>query len=323
MNFLDECFEKISAGGTIEKKEAMKLYATPTAELLKKADEARKKFCGSSFDICTIINGKSGRCSEDCKFCAQSSFYKSEVEEYPLLDSGEIVDKAVYNYNKGILRYSIVTSGKRLSASEVDELCKTVGEIKKKCDIEVCVSAGLLDAIQFGKLKEAGVSRVHNNLETSERFFEKVCTTHTYQDKINSIKAAMSVGIKVCSGGIFGLGEDAEDRIDMAIEIRKLGVLSVPINILTPIPNTPFEHNKAISKEEIAKMIAVYRFLMPRAAIRLAGGRGTVDDKGRQFFMSGANAAISGDMLTTSGISIESDIEMINELGFRKEMIDG
>lgn len=174
-----------------------------------------------------------------------------------------------------------------------------------------------MNEAQFKKLHETGVERVHNNLESSRCHFPEVCTTHSFDDKVNAIKAAQKAGMSVCSGGIMGIGETMEDRIDMALELRSLGINSVPVNILNPIAGTPYEHNKRLSDTEIQRIIALYRFILPKAFIRLAGGRGLLADKGLACFKSGANAAISGDMLTTSGISIDTDMKMIKELGFK------
>ncbi len=312
--------EKVLNGGKITREEALTLYEAPLEELCEAADEIRDHFCGKGFDICTIINGKSGRCSENCKFCAQSSHYDTEVEEYPLLPAEELTAQAKYNDDRGVLRYSIVTSGKCISDEEVDEMCKAVEKIREETEIAVCVSFGLLGEEQFRKLREAGAGRVHNNLETSRRFFSQICTTHTYDDKIRSIRAAQAAGMSVCSGGIMGLGETVEDRIDMAMELRELGIHSVPINFLNPIPGTPFGDNPKISPEEARRIAAVYRFILPHASIRLAGGRGMYADLGEACFRSGANAAISGDMLTTSGITIEKDMEMIHKLGYEPEL---
>lgn len=317
MDYMEELRNKIYAGYEINKTEAMLLVKMPLDELSQIADEMRKYFCGNKFDICTIINGKSGRCSENCKYCAQSAHYKTKVEEYPLLDTQPILDEAEYNYNKGVMRYSVVTSGRALSDAEVDKLVDTMKQVHAKCPIKLCVSGGLLNEMQFKKLHEAGVERVHNNLESSRNHFPDVCTTHKFDDKINAIKAAQRVGMSVCSGGIMGIGETMEDRIDMALELRNLGVNSVPINILNPIAGTPYEHNKRLSDEEIQRIVAIYRFILPKAFIRLAGGRGLLADKGMKCFQSGANAAISGDMLTTSGISIDTDMQMIKQLGFK------
>ena len=311
-----ELKQKIFDGNYISREEAISLLSEPLYELCKAADEIREKFCGNTFDMCTIINGKSGKCSENCKYCAQSSFYKTCVEEYPLLDTEKLLEQAVYNYNKGVLRYSVVCSGKKLSDKEVDSLCESIREIKKVCPVSICVSAGLLDRKNFQKLKDAGVDRVHNNLETSQRFFENVCTTHTFQDKIDSIKAAQLAGLEVCSGGIMGLGESMEDRIDMILKIRELGIKSVPVNLINPIPNTPFEKNKIPSYDEIKRITAVFRFLVPDGFIRLAGGRSLMPDKGAELFRSGANACISGDMLTTQGITIDNDMKTVSGFGY-------
>lgn len=320
MTELKQLTEKVLNGEEITKAEALFLYEQPLMDLCESADQIRQKFCGEQFDICTIINGKSGRCSENCKFCAQSAHNHTGAAEYPLLPAKEILEQAKINYEQGVLRYSIVTSGKRLSDKEVDKMCETVRRIKNEVGISVCVSFGLLNEEQFRKLKEAGVSRVHNNLETSERNFPNICTTHAFADKVQAIRAAQAAGLSVCSGGIMGLGETVEDRIDMALTLRELGIKSVPVNMLNPIPGTPFEHNRRLTQDDMRRIVAVYRFLLPDASIRLAGGRGLLEDKGKSCFVSGANAAISGDMLTTSGITTKTDMEMLNELGYEVKL---
>ena len=265
--------------------------------------------------MCSIVSGKSGKCSENCKFCAQSSHYKTSIKEYPLLDSQNIFKEAKHNADKKVKRFSIVTSGKKLSDTEIDSVCQTYKDIKSKCDILLCASMGLLSYEQFVKLKQAGVTRYHCNLETSRRFFPSICSTHTYDDKINTINLAKKAGLEICSGGIFGLGETFEDRIDMFFDIYNLGIKSVPINVLNPIKGTPFENNKILSQEEINRTVAIARFILPDAFIRLAGGRLLFKDKGVSMFSSGANATITGDMLTTSGTSIDEDFNTIKKLG--------
>lgn len=314
---LREIKNKILAGTLISKDEALAICEAPLHELCIAANAIREHFCGNTFDICTIINGKSGKCSENCKYCAQSSFYQTATEEYTLLGTDVIVERAKYNQDRGVLRYSIVTSGKRLSDTEVDQMCDSIRAIRKISNIAICASFGLLDETQFAKLKAAGVTRIHNNLETSRRNFPNVCTTHTYDDKIAAICAAQRVGLNVCSGGIMGIGETMEDRIDMALNLRELAVRSIPVNMLNPIPGTPYENNRLLTNEEMCRIVAVFRLLIPNAFIRLAGGRGLLSDKGRQCFLSGANAAISGDMLTTAGITIEQDMKMLDELGYK------
>ncbi|NLB82376.1 MAG: biotin synthase BioB, partial [Clostridiaceae bacterium] len=296
------------------------LYDPPLDELCKAANEIRKQFCSNQFDICTIINGKSGKCTENCKFCSQSSHNHAHIAEYPLLPAEKIIEDAKLNYEQGVLRYSIVTSSKRLSDIEIDAVCDAVKQIREQVGISVCISFGLLNEVQYKRLKDAGVTRVHNNLETSRENFPNICTTHTFGDKINAIQAAQSVGLAVCSGGIMGLGETWDDRIDMAFTLRELEIKSVPINMLNPIPGTPFEKCEKLTNEDMRRIVAVYRFILPSASIRLAGGRGLLMDKGEACFLSGANAAISGDMLTTAGITIETDMKILKKLGYEAKL---
>ena len=320
MSIVSELKKKILDGGQISRDEALKLIDAPLEELCDAADELRKQFCGSSFDICTIVNAKCGRCSEDCKYCAQSIHYPTHVESYPLLDTQALMKEAKYNADRGVLRYSIVTSGKRLSDKEVDQICESIRAIKEQVDIQICVSFGLMNYEQFKKLKEAGASRVHCNMEASRSYFPNVCTTHTFDEKVETLKAAKKAGLGICSGGIMGLGESMTDRIDMVLEARELGVKSIPVNFLNPIPGTPYEHNAPVEEPERRRIVAIFRFLIPGASIRLAGGRGLMADKGESLFTSGSNAAISGDMLTTQGITIETDMKLLDKLGYKVQL---
>lgn len=318
MNLVEKLKSKVLAGGEVTREEALELMDAPLEELSQAADQLREHFCGDRFDLCTIVNGKCGKCSEDCKYCAQSAHYHTSLEEsYPLLSTEELVKGAAENKRQGVLRYSIVTSGRKLSDREVDQVCESIRAIREQVGIEVCVSFGLLGEEAFRKLKEAGASRVHCNLESSRRYFPQVCTTHTYDEKIETMKAARRAGLSVCSGGIIGLGETMEDRIDMVLTARELGVKSVPVNLLNPIPGTPYEHNPVLTEDELRRVVAIFRFLIPDGNIRLAGGRGLLEDKGARCFCSGANAAISGDMLTTAGITVERDLEMLRKLGYQ------
>ena len=317
MSMVSELKKKVLAGIQIGREEAMGLQAEPLEELAAAADEIREHFCGNAFDMCTIVNGKCGRCSEDCRYCAQSVSYHTACEDsYPLLPAEELLRQAKYNDERGVLRYSIVTSGRSLPDREVDQACEAIREIRRTTGIRVCVSFGLLKEEQFRKLREAGVSRVHCNLETSKRFFPKVCTTHTFEEKTETLKAALHAGLSICSGGIMGLGETMEDRIDMVLAVRELGVKSIPVNLLNPIKGTPLEKNRVLTNEEFCRIIAVFRFLVPDGNIRLAGGRGLLGDKGEKCFRSGANAAISGDMLTNAGITVDTDMKLTKRLGY-------
>lgn len=309
--------QKVMQGGEISKGEALRLVEADLEELCRAANEIRRKFCGDEFEICTIVNAKSGKCSENCKFCAQSAHYKVDVEKYPLMNSDTILAAAKHDDDAGVQRFSPVTSGRKLTKSEVESLCESMKKIKADTNLKICASCGLLNSDDLKKMKEAGLSRYHNNLESSENFFKTVCSTHTTADKIKTIQAAKEQGLEVCSGGIMGLGESWEDRIDMAFQVRELGAVSIPINMLSPIVGTPFEHNKVLDVGEMRRICAIYRFVNPKAFIRLAGGRGLLKDKGRSCLCSGANALISGDMLTTAGITIERDLQMIKELGYR------
>ena len=324
MTVIENLKRKIMSGELISKEEALLLADAPLEELTAAADEIRSHFCQSGFDICTIVNGKCGKCSEDCKYCAQSAHYHTACSEtYPLLSTEELVDGARHNKEQGVLRYSIVTSGKALSDAEVDRVCESIRAIREQVGIEVCVSFGLLNEEQFKKIREAGATRAHCNLESSGRYFKEICTTHTYQQKIDTLNAAKRAGLSVCSGGIMGLGETMEDRIDMVLTARKLGVKSSPVNVLNPIPGTPYEHNRILTNDEVCRCVAIFRFLIPDASIRLAGGRGLLGDKGEACFRSGANAAISGDMLTTSGINMETDMELLKTLGYEVRLYNG
>jgi len=321
MSYILKLKNDIINGYRITKEEALLLYNWPLNELLALANEIRQVLCKNSFDLCTIINGKSGNCSENCKYCAQSVHFKGCVDEYLLLSGEEILNSALSNDQKGVLRFSVVTSGRSLNNNEILDICDTYMSIREKCNISLCASHGLLTNEQFKLLKKAGVTRYHCNLETSRRFFPYICTTHTYDDKISAIKNAQQVGFGICSGGIMGLGEEIEDRVDMMMDLRELGIRSIPINILNPIKGTPFEHNLKLSDEEVLRTIAVCRFIIPDGAIRLAGGRGLLADKGKRAFLSGANAAITGDMLTTSGISIKEDKEIISNCGYKVQLL--
>ena len=307
---------RVLSGEEITKKEALQLVKSDLEELCEAANEIRQKFCKNEFEICTIINAKSGRCSENCKFCAQSAHYKVDVEKYPLMNSDEILVAAKKDDAAGVQRFSPVTSGRRLSDSEIESLCKSMKDIRANTNLKICASCGLLDSNDLHRLKEAGLTRYHNNLESSENFFKTVCSTHSTEDKIKTIKAAKEQELEVCSGGIMGLGESWEDRVDMAFLAHDLGVTSIPLNMLNPIPGTPFEKNKVLSVNEMRRICAIYRFINPKVFIRLAGGRGLLEDKGRSCLQSGANGLISGDMLTTAGITIERDLQMIKELGY-------
>lgn len=218
--------------------------------------------------------------------------------------------------SKGIKAYGIVASGRVISGHEAEQLAASLIKLRKATNLRLCASLGLLDRQKLERLRDVGLQMIHNNLETSERHFGCVCTTHTYEDKRNVIRAAKKAGLSVCSGALFGIGESMEDRIELALNERSLGVTSVPVNILSPAQGTPLEHSALLGEDDMRRIVAVFRFALPDAFIRMAAGREYLEDKGRSCFLSGANAAISGDFLTTMGISIETDLNMLREIGY-------
>jgi len=318
MSFVQELKNKIlNDGYETTREDAIKLLDADLDELTTAANEIREKLHGNDFDFCSIVNARSGRCSENCKYCAQSSYYHTGAPEYKLMPEEEILADAKQKEAADIPRYSIVTSGRTLSNADVEQISSTIRRLKKETKLSVCLSAGLLKREQFDKLKEAGLTRFHNNLETYRRHFADVCTTHTYDDKIGALQNALAAGLEICSGGIMGLGETMEDRIDMCIDLRKLGVKSTPINVLNAIPGTPFENLPKLTNDEFCRIVAIYRFINPHAFLRLAGGRGVLGDDGKKAFKSGANATITDDMLTTAGVNSCKDFELVKELGFK------
>lgn len=293
------------------------LLTADLTELTQGADRIREQLHGDCAELCSIINGRSGKCSEDCKFCAQSACHGTDVDVYAFLPEDEILKECLYNERKGVKRFSVVTAGRTLGDADFRRALSAYRLMKRESSIGLCASHGLLTEEQFGRLFEAGVTRYHCNIETSRRYFPSICSTHTFEDKLDCIKRAQKHGLEVCSGGIIGMGETWEDRLDMALTLSELGVVSVPINILNPIQGTPMGNMPPLSKEDILRTVAVFRYIVPDADIRLAGGRGLLGDKGRSAFRSGANAAITGDMLTTSGISVGTDKIMLSELNYK------
>ena len=284
-------------------------------ELKKGADRIRSHYMGEKVDLCTIINGRSGLCGEDCKYCAQSIHHHTSCEVYELRELDRIVEEARHNEAEGVDRFSIVTSGRALSGEEFDKALEAFRTMRRNLHLELCASMGFLTAAQFRALKEAGVSRYHDNIETSRRYLPKVCSTHTFDQKLETIRAAKEAGLSVCSGGIIGMGETWQDRLDMAFTLADLEITSIPINVLMAVPGTPFEGMPPIPAEDVLRTIALFRYIDPTANIRLAGGRRLLADNGREAFESGASASITGDMLTTCGSTIRSDRAMLVSLG--------
>lgn len=284
--------------------------------LCKGADMIREHFCKESVDLCSIINGRSGRCPEDCKYCAQSAYNHTDCEVYDFLPEEKIVEACKMNEREGVHRFSIVTSGKALSGEEFDKAIHAYETMHRECKIDLCASMGFLTKEQLIRLREAGVTSYHHNIETSKRYFPYICTTHTYDQKIETLKLVKEIGMCACSGGIIGMGETWEDRLDMAISLAELEIDSIPINALMPIKGTPFENLERISEEDILRTIAFFRYINPEANIRLAAGRALIKNDGERAFVGGASATITGNMLTTVACAtIRSDKQMLARLG--------
>ena len=308
--------EEIINGRRLTREDSLERFIDcPLEELCDGADRIREHFCGSKVDLCTIINGKSGRCGEDCKYCAQSCHHRTGIEEYEFLPTDAILKEALANEREGVDRFAIVTAGRGMNAKDFDKAIEAYETMSKECKLDLCASHGFLTREQFHRLHMAGVTSYHENIETSRRYFPFICTTHTYDDKIKSIKLAKEEGFCVCSGGIIGMGETWEDRLDMAVSLAELGITSIPINALMPIPGTPLEDREPLSEEEIIRTVAFFRYLNPEANIRLAAGRALMKNNGERAFRSGASATITGNMLTTSGSTIQSDKELLGCMG--------
>jgi biotin synthase len=293
------------------------LLQAELGELAAGADRIRRALCGDKADLCAIVSGKSGRCGEDCKFCAQSRHNHAEVDAHGFLELDALLKDGKMDDARGVDRYSIVTAGRTLAGHDLDAAVRAYAALHEKFpEMKLCGSHGLMSREAFARLKEAGVEMVHCNIETSRRYFPSVCSTHTFDDKLRAIADAKALGLKICCGGIIGMGETWADRIEMALTTAELGVASIPINVLMPIPGTPFADRTKLSPEEVLRTVALFRWINPAASIRMAAGRSLFEDGGSALFKAGANATITGDMLTTVGNHTEEDRAMLAGLGF-------
>lgn len=308
----------IISGTDLSYENAVLLTKTKEKDALYEAANAiRKHFCGDYFEMCTIKNAKSGKCKEDCKWCTQSGHYKTASDNYALIDEENAIESAFENYNHNVDKFSLVTSGKKIEGNELKTICNHFKAIGSKSSITLCASLGLLCYDDFIGLKESGVSHYHCNLETARSYFPNLCSTHSIDDKIQTIQNAQKAGLDVCSGGIIGMGETMEQRIELAMELRKLNILSIPVNILVPIKGTPLENTPPLTDEEILTTIAIFRFINPKAKIRFAGGRTQMEHIQEKALQCGINAALVGNYLTTVGSNIEQDKKMFRRNGFR------
>ncbi|HEY8910701.1 MAG TPA: biotin synthase BioB [Desulfosporosinus sp.] len=311
--------EKVFAGQEITREEARELGGLDGSDLYQlfaSASRIRDLRAGKTVELCSIINAKSGLCSENCKFCAQSAHHQTEVDVYDLLDEESILERALQMEAEGAKRYSLVTSGRGISEGDFVRVLGTYRRLARETNLKLCASLGIINEDMARRLKEAGVSRYHHNLETSESYFPQICTTHSYQDRVHTIKACQAADLEVCSGGIISLGETMDQRLEMAFTLRNLKVLSVPINILNPIVGTGMEKQPILPPLEILQTIAIYRFILPEARLRFAGGREiALRNLQAMGYLAGINATLVGSYLTTSGRTVAEDIQMILDMG--------
>lgn len=282
-----------------------------TAQLAWAADRVRRAQCGDSVDTCAIINARSGRCGEDCRWCGQSAHWAAgrACAHYDAVDPDECLAHARANHNAGVKRFSLVTSGRTVLSADLPRFCKMVAEIRRQCPgMGVCASMGLLGRSELQMLKEAGVSRYHCNLETSPRFFSSLCSTHTTADKLLTISYAREVGLQVCSGGIIGMGESMRHRLELAEAARLAGAVSMPVNLLNPIPGTPLEHQPLLDEDSIVRSVALMRLVAPALVMRFAGGRRRLNpDTTLRILHGGMNGVMVGNLLTTPGPDLDAD----------------
>lgn len=317
---IQELKDKILAGGEISADEAYALCDIAPAyrqELWDAAREITRELCDRLFDSCSIVNARSGKCSENCKWCAQSAHHHTDIETYPLISREHCMRVADMNRRQGIKRFSLVTSGRKMSGKELETACTYYKELKEQGGIELCASMGLLTREELQQLHDSGVTRYHCNLEAGPSHFATLCTTHTIEDKIQTILAAREVGMEVCSGGIIGMGETPRQRVELALELRRVKPHSIPINVLSPIKGTPLENQELISEDEVIDTVALFRFVHPRCTIRFAGGRARLSRETKLRCLSIAfNGGIVGDLLTTLGTTVAEDKAMIAETGY-------
>lgn len=309
----------IVAGTRIDKATALALLDANQEALWQAADTVRRHFCGNHFDLCSIINAKSGNCTENCRFCAQSARHHTGIDTYQVIEEAEALAQAADNDAHGVHRISLVTSGRSLSPATVAELQALYAKMAASTAMQLCASAGFLNKEIAAALVAAGVRRYHCNLEASRTYFPQVCTSHTWDEKVATLRLAREMGMSLCSGGIIGMGESMEDRIDMALELAELEVTSIPINILTAIPGTPLAELPPLSLAEVLTTVALFRLINPKAVIRMAGGRQQLGSEQYRCFTAGANGAIVGNYLTTTGSSIAEDLARLQALGFTFE----
>jgi biotin synthase len=311
--------EKVLGGESVGMKEVLPLLGAKGPDILDLAAVANRvkaEFNGNEVDLCSLLNVKSGKCSEDCVFCAQSGHYKTEAPVYPLLDMNRIVEEAREAQKKGTGRFCLITSGRELNDKEFETILRALGRIRKETTLDLDCSLGTLSEERAESLKKVGVTRYNHNVETSESHFPKICSTHSFGDRVKTIEVLKDRGFSICCGGIIGLGESPQQRLELAFSLRQLGIDCIPFNILNPRPGTPLEHSTSVPPMEIIKTIALFRLILPKGTIKIAGGReANLRDLQSLALLAGANGLILGNYLTTLGRHVEDDLAMVRDLG--------
>ncbi len=322
--FIAEIAQRIIAGGSITPEEAVRLTEVEGSaiyDLFRAATRVKEHFVGNEIHLCSIINAKSGRCAENCAFCAQSAHHTTDAPVYPLVQEDQIVECAKTAETNGSACFGIITSGTTVKGQELEQILAALRRIRKETTILPSCSLGIIDEETALKLKDAGMDTYHHNLETAESFFPNICTTHEYREDVETVRAVKKAGVTVCSGGIFGMGESAAQRVEMAFTLKELDVDSVPMNFLNPIDGTRLEGAALISAMECLKTIAVYRLILPEKRITICGGREkNLRDLQSWIFFAGANGTMIGNYLTTLGRNVDTDLTMFSDLGLTTVM---
>jgi len=312
--------EKVLGGEKAGMKEVPPLLGAKGPDILDLAAAANRvkaEFNGNEIDLCSLLNVKSGRCSEDCAFCAQSAHHKTEAAVYPLMNADQMVREAQEAQKRKTGRFCLISSGRQLNDKEFEVILSGLDRIRKETTLDLDCSLGTLSEERAECLKKVGVTRYNHNLETAESHFSKICTTHSFQDRIQTIGVLKDQGFSICCGGIIGLGESPRQRLELAFSLRELEIDCIPFNILNPRPGTPLEHSESVPPMEIIKTIALFRLILPRGTIKIAGGREVnLRDLQSLALLAGANGLILGNYLTTPGRSAEDDLAMVRDLGF-------
>jgi biotin synthase len=297
-------------------QELLKIEDSLLPLLFHGACRIRDQFNGREIKLCAIVNAKSGRCPEDCTFCAQSAHHKTQIETYPLMAPEDILRKAREAEAMGAKHFSIVTSGTSVKGKDLEKVLKTLLLLKKETGLYLCGSLGIITQNTADRLKESGLSRYHHNLETAPSYFSEICTTHAYEDDLNTLIHAREAGLEVCSGGIFGLGESPEQRLELAFTLKRAEIDSVALNFLNPVPGTPLQESTPLRPLKLLKSVALFRFILPKKDIRICGGREYgLRDLHPFVLWAGANGIMIGNYLTTKGRDYRADLQMIQDLG--------